>query len=88
MVPFVIRPFLAVCNLLFCLLLFGAIDLSLGEQTEGIPFFNDSGELTLPRESLQELQESMPELKEFPLPSRLQILPQPGTSLDTPDLPG
>jgi hypothetical protein len=72
-----IRLFMAMCNLVLCLLLIGAIDLSLGEQTEGIAFFNDSGQLTLPSDSLEELQESMPELKEFPLPSQQEPLPQP-----------
>lgn len=81
-----IKPFMAALNLLLCFVLLAAIDLSLGEQTEGIPFFNDSGELTLPRESVEELQESMPELEVFPLPNRASLLPKLGASPDPLDL--
>ena len=58
-------PILAsACVLL--LLLATSVDLSFGQETGGnIPFFNDEGALTLPRESVEELEESMPELEVF-----------------------
>jgi hypothetical protein len=34
-----------------------------GEETEGVPFFHDQGQLTLPRESVGELEEAMPETR-------------------------
>lgn len=79
---------MGVVQFLLCILLIAAVDLNLGEQTEGIPFFNDSGQLTLPRESLEELQESMPELKMFPLPNRASLLPQLGASPGASELAG
>ena len=47
-----------------CLVLLGSIGLDLEEMSEGeVPFFNDEGALTLPKESAREFEESMPELK-------------------------
>jgi hypothetical protein len=55
----------AVCGLL----LLASLNLSLGEETEGVPFFNDQGQLTLPRESVAELEEAIPETRLFRGPS-------------------
>jgi len=79
-------PFMVVLNLLLCIFLIGAVDISLGEQTEGIPYFNDAGELSLPLESVAELQESMPELQLFPLLSAPKFLPELGSASDSFDL--
>lgn len=35
----------------------------LGEEASGVPLFHDTGSVVLPRESFEELQESMPVLK-------------------------
>ncbi|MFN9624002.1 MAG: hypothetical protein ACK587_14415 [Cyanobacteriota bacterium] len=47
------------------LLLLASVNLSVGEETEGVPFFNDQGQLTLPRESVAELEEAIPETRLF-----------------------
>jgi hypothetical protein len=74
-------------HLALTVVLMGSMDLSFGQQVEGgAPFFNDSGSLTLPPESTEELQESMPELKLFPSPDPPQMLPELGTSLDSPEI--
>ncbi len=48
-----------------CLLVLATVPLNLGEEAGGIPFFNDDGALSLPRQSQAELEESMPELELF-----------------------
>jgi len=53
------------CGLLLGSLLLGSLPLSLGEETEGVPFFNDADQLTLPGESVAELEEAMPETRLF-----------------------
>ncbi len=74
-------------HLALSIVLMGSMDLSFGQQVEGgVPFFNDSGSLTLPPESTQELQESMPELKLFPPQNPPQMLPELGTSIDSPEI--
>jgi hypothetical protein len=55
----------ALTSALVSLLLLASANLSLGEETEGVPFFNDQGQLTLPRESVAELEEAMPETRFF-----------------------
>ena len=52
----------------------GPFDLKINEQNKGISLFNGNGGLTLRRESIQESQESMPELKDYPLPSPAPML--------------
>lgn len=47
------------------LLLLAEVPLSFGEEADGVPFFNDEGKLTLPRESQAELEEAMPEAQLF-----------------------
>ena len=65
--------------------LLAAADLSFGEQaTGGVPFFNDEGELTLPRESLEELEESMPELEVFRRQEKALAAPLLPSDLDDP----
>lgn len=76
-------------NLLFSLMvsifLLGSMDLSFGQQIEGgAPFLNDSCSLTLPPESTEELQESMPELQLFPPQNPSQALPSLGEVLGSP----
>ncbi len=55
----------ALTSAVFGLLLLASVNLSLGEETEGVPFFNDQGQLTLPRESVAELEEAIPETRLF-----------------------
>ncbi len=52
----------------------GAFDLKVEGQSKAISLFNGNGGLTLRRESIQESQESMPELKDYPLPSSAPML--------------
>ncbi|CAK6687325.1 hypothetical protein VB734_11740 [Synechococcus sp. BA-124 BA4] len=74
-------------NLVFTALLIGALDLNFGQQAEGgAPFFNDSGSLTLPPDSIEELQESMPELELFPPQDQSQAMPQLGDPLGSPEI--
>jgi hypothetical protein len=74
-------------HLALTLVLLGSTDLSFGQQVDGeVPFFNDSGSLTLPQQSNEELQESMPELQMFPSQDPPQMMPDLGASLDSPEL--
>lgn len=60
-------------------LLIASVDLSLGQEATGeVPFFNDEGKLTLPRDSEEELEESMPEI---------QLFRSHGLAFRAPDLP-
>jgi len=66
--------------------LMGSMDLSFGEQADGgAPFFNDSGSLTLPPQSTEEMQESMPELNMFPPQAPPDMLPGLGNQLEAPE---
>ncbi|KEF40800.1 MAG: hypothetical protein ER33_14995 [Cyanobium sp. CACIAM 14] len=68
-------------------LLMGSMDLSIAQQTDGeVPFFNDSGSLTLPPNSDVEMDEAMPELQLFPPQNPGPNLPQVGEPLGSPDL--
>jgi hypothetical protein len=73
----------ALTTALFSLLLLASVNLSLREETEGVPFFNDQGQLTLPRESVAELEEAMPETRLFQgspaatAPDLTNLLPDP-----------
>lgn len=81
------RPLKWLVNLAFSALLIGALNLSFGQQAEGgAPFFNDSGSLTLPPDSIEELQESMPELELFPPQDQSQAMPQLGDPLGSPEI--
>ncbi len=74
-------------HLALTVVLMGSMDLSFGQQVDGgAPFFNDSGSLTLPPESNEELQESMPELQMFPSQDPPQMMPDLGSSLDSPEI--
>lgn len=47
-------------------LLVASLDLRFGQEATGeVPFFNDEGDLSLPEDSAEQLEESMPELKLF-----------------------
>ncbi len=61
-----------------------SVGLSFGQELNGgVPFFNDAGKLTLPEQSVEELQESMPELGDFPATPRALMPPCCGTSTRT-----
>jgi hypothetical protein len=82
-----IFPLRFLLNLILSVMLFSSMDLSFGQQMEGgAPFFNDSGSVTLPPESIEEMQEAMPELNLFPPQNPSQMLPEPGDPLEGPDL--
>lgn len=65
----------------------GSMDASIAQPTDGeVPFFNDSGSLSLPSENTVEMQEAMPELQLFPSSDSDQNLPQLGGPLDSPGI--
>jgi hypothetical protein len=79
-----VRPLRWLFTLVFSVLLIGSMDLSIDQQTEGgAPFFNNSGSLNLPSESIVEMQESMPELMPFRAKDPSQILPPLGNPLES-----
>lgn len=81
-----VGPLKWLVKVVFGVLLIGSLNLSLTQQTEGgAPFFNDSGSLTLPPDSIEELQESMPELEVLPPQDQSQAMPQLGDPLGSPE---
>lgn len=62
----------------------GAFDLKINEQSNAISFFNGNGGPILPRAAIRESQESMPELKDYPLPSAPPMLAPLGGPLGGP----
>ena len=62
----------------------GTFDLKINEQNREISLFSGNGNLTLRRERIQESQESMPELKDYPLPSAPPMLAPLGEPIGGP----